>query len=175
MPKQSTPQAAPTQAPPPEATDQSAPIQFADPVSPADLTAGTGETPAAAVAAVEATLAPQEKPIELGITDKEMSALQAEANRDNIKKDFFDKVHAARVKEHQEPAAPPPIAPRIVDQTNAELQAGAALVAKNEELRVRRSPPVPDNTEGKNTAVFRPGDYVPNQRKGQGNVQGRNL
>ena len=83
--------------------------------------------------------------------------------------------HRVLLEIELEPAAAV-IAPRIIAQTNAELAAGRKLVDYNEALAVNRTPRPPDPSAGKNEAVFRPGDYVPDQKKGQGNnTQARTL
>lgn len=147
-----------------EAPPNTAPIQFQD------------DTPQAQVAKEFAVS--DEKPADFQdpvITDREMQKLQEEAGRENAKRDFTLKVLEARKPRPEPEFVPPPLAPRVAAQTQAELAAGAALVAKNEELAAARRPRVADPTEGKVTPVFRPGDYVPDQKKGQGNVQARTL
>lgn len=143
------------QAPAPQ---QSEPISFEEPVSAADLTAGVGDKPEDAVPLV---------------TAEQLRALQTEADRDNTKRDFTLKVLAARAKEAQPEQAPPPLAPRIAEQTNAEIAAGRKMNEHHAALQVHR--PKPDPTNEKHQAVFRPGDYVPDQKKGQGYTQGQKL
>lgn len=104
-----------------------------------------------------------------------MDALRAEAGRDETKRDFTLKVLAARAKKEEPPAPPPPLAPRMAEQTNAEIEAGRKMNAHHAALQVHRpKPPGPEHGE-KHQAVFRPADYVPDPKKNQGNVQGRNL
>jgi hypothetical protein len=134
---------------------KSDPIQFADPISEAEQTAVVSDEPT--------------------ITEAQMNALQAEAARDDTKRDFTLKVLEARAKKDEPPAPPPPLAPRMADQTNAEIEAGRKMNAHHAALQSRRPVHVPTQADGKSTAVFRPGDYVPDQKKGQGYVQGRNL
>lgn len=141
------------------AQEPSAPINFEEPISAADLTAGVADTPEEA------------RPL---LTEAQMLALQGEAARDDTKRDFTLKVLAARAKKEEEPPAPPPLAPRVVDQTNAEILAGRAMNEHHAALQARR-PPVEKQRGEKHEAVFRPADYVPDQQKGQGYTQGRNL
>lgn len=143
------------QAPAPPKSD---PISFEEPVSVADLTAGVGDKPEDAVPLV---------------TADQLRSLQSEADRDNTKRDFTLKVLAARAKEVQPEQAPPPLAPRIAEQTNAEIAAGRKMNAHHEALQVHR--PKPDPTNEKHQSVFRPGDYVPDPKKNQGYVQGQKL
>lgn len=61
-----------------------------------------------------------------------------------------------------EPPAPPPVPPRIMDQTKAEMAAGAARVARfeaQEAARPKQAPP--SEKEGLMTPVHRPADHVP--------------
>jgi hypothetical protein len=131
------------------------PIHFAEPISEAEQTAVVSDEPT--------------------ITEAQMNALQAEAARDDTKRDFTLKVLEARAKKDEPPAAPPPLAPRMADQTNAEIEAGRKMNEHHASLQARRPVHVPTQADGKSTAVFRPGDYVPDPKKGQGYVQGRNL
>jgi len=161
MDQPETPQAASVETGLEVAQPQSDPINFEEPVSAADLTAGVADTPEEA------------RPL---LTEAQMLALQAEASRDDTKRDFTLKVLAARAKKEDEPAPPPPLAPRVVDQTNAEILEGRRLNAHHAALQARRpSVPPPTAADGKTVAVFRPGDYVPDQKKGQGNVRAQNL
>lgn len=158
MPKTSAPQEALTETPPDTQPVANEPITFAEPISAADQTAIVADNPD-----------------ERLISEAQMQALQKEAARDDTKRDFTLKVLAARAKQDQPEAAPPPLAPRIADQTNAEIAAGQKMNAHHAALAVHRPVHVPHPTEGRSTAVFRPGDYVPDQKKGQGNIQARNL
>lgn len=141
-----------------EKAKPSPPISFAEPVSEKDLTAGVGDKPEDAVPVV---------------TADQLAALQKEADRDNTKRDFTLKVLEARKQNDQPEAAPPPLAPRIAEQTNAEIEAGRKMNAHHAALAVHRPPP--DHTNEKHQAVFRPGDYVPDQKKGQGRTSGQRL
>ena len=147
---------------PSETPDQSPvpsqPISFTDPVSPADQVAAVSDT------------APEGFGLVTGpVTPEQMDALHAEANRDNIKADFVRKVMEARAKAAEPPPPPQPVAPAIAEQTKAEQEAGRQAVARHaEQARIHRRPAPEPQTS---TAVFRPADYVPDQRKGQGYIK----
>lgn len=132
-------------------------VNFPEPVSAADQTAVIEDT------------APQ-------ITAAELKELHRQADMENDKRDFVAKVMATR-EVPVEPPKPAPLAPRVVSQTQAELEAGKAQVKKNEEhWRHHHGAGGPKQEEDtKTVAVFRPSDYVPDQKKGQGQVQARNL
>lgn len=151
------------------------PIQIADASPPPQVAKEFGVSDEKPEDFVDPTPATPPKPQEPLLDPRQMEALQKEAHRENQKKDFYDKVMAARHPPQEPEAPPPPLAPRVVEQTNAELAAGRALVARNEELAASRRPRAADATEGTNKPVFRPADYVPDQKKGQGNVQARTL
>jgi hypothetical protein len=125
---------------PPEATPQPAPLlDFPEPIGPADLTA------------VVEDIAP-------GMTEAEYSDLYRVAHNDNAKFDFMKAVYAARnIKEA--PAALPPVAPRILEQTRAEMAAGAAAVAANAAQQGARRPTPPTPADGTTASVFRPEDF----------------
>lgn len=111
--------------------------------------------------------APDPAPVEAshGLSDADFYKLHAEATNENDKEDFRQRILDARMQ----PAPsnePPPAHPRILEQTNAELEAGKALVAKNEAMRAARSPnPVNTVREGTMTEVFRPANHVPDPKK----------
>lgn len=95
-------------------------------------------------------------------------AVQRQAENDNLKKDFVEQVMALRVPEAV-PAPPPPIPPRIAEQTRLEMEAGKARVKEFEAQQASRPRPAPA-PDGTMTAVFRPEDYIPDPKKGQGNL-----
>lgn len=96
------------------------------------------------------------------------------AENENRKRDFVEKVLEARKPNPEPTTLAGPVPPRVMEQTLAEQNAGRACVAKHEEHYARH--PMPRADEAKtNTAVFRPADYVPNQKKGQGYTQARTL
>lgn len=101
----------------------------------------------------------------------------AEAERENTKRGFMDKVMQARANQQPKPYTPPERPARIVQATNEEMAAGAALVAKRAaEDEVRKAIPKPkEKWEGDTAVVFRPSDYIPDPKKNQGHVQARPL
>lgn len=138
--------------------DPTAPINFAEPVSEADLTAAVGDKP--------------EDVAHPFVSEQEMDALYKEAHRDDAQRDFTLKVLKARepvVDTH----VPPPVCDRVAEQTRAEMAAGAKMNKHYEDLHARHGRPRPQEPESK--AVFRPGDYVPDPKKNQGHVGARNL
>jgi hypothetical protein len=121
--------------------------------------------------AIEVTDKP---PADLGITSREMEQLHDEARRENQKKDFHDKVMDARRPKPEPVFNPPALAPRMVEQLNAELAAGAAQVAKHAAHQAKHGTP-PQLPEPNVKPVFRPGDYVPDPKKGQGRIVAQTL
>ena len=93
-----------------------------------------------------------------------VAALEAE------KQAFYKRIADARAAGIPAPIITQPVPPRIMAQTQAEMAAGAAQVAKHAAEMGKRIIPVTLPTDGTMTPVFRPGDYVPDQKKGQGNV-----
>ncbi len=130
-------------------------INFAEPLAPADLTAGVSDK--------------ADEPL---LTAADLKALHAQAHRDDEKRDFTLKVLEARAPVNTEPVEMPVIADRILEQTRLEMEAGRKMNDHHASLAVHRPPPAPDKGT---TAVFRPEDYVPDQKKGQGNIVARNL
>jgi hypothetical protein len=94
---------------------------------------------------------------------------RAREESDALKRQFYEKLSA-----RQEPPkvyVPPPVPERIAENTRLEMEAGRKRVAEFAEQQANRPQPAPPPpSEGTNTAVFRPNDYVPDQKKGQGNV-----
>ncbi|MDE2105809.1 MAG: hypothetical protein KGL39_51775 [Patescibacteria group bacterium] len=104
---------------------------------------------------------------------EELSAAEREqVERDRKKREFHEKVMAARHPPQAAPYMPPPPPPRLRAQIDAELEAGRQAVAHHEKLKVQRQPPAAEKPQ---ETVFRPADYVPDQRKGQGNLRSRTL
>jgi len=118
---------------------------------------------------IQTGLAEPVKP-KIDITAKQRAELDRLAALDAKKRDFTAAVLAAR-----QPKVPvnvvQPVAPRILEQTRLEMEAGRAAVAKAEAAKPQ-SRPQPQQDPGV-TPVFRPADYVPNMNKG--NVGGRTL
>jgi hypothetical protein len=111
-----------------------------------------------------------------GLSNEEFYRLHAAATQENDKADFMKRLITAR----QAPAPvlnleKPQMSERVMEQTNAELAAGAALVEKHAAQQANRAPHPVDKGEGNTVSVFRPADYIPDQKKGQGNVVARTL
>ena len=118
---------------------------------------------------IQTGLAEPAKP-KIDITAKQRAELARLAEQDRKKREFTEAVLAAR-----QPKTPvnvvQPVAPRILEQTRLEMEAGRAAVAKAEAAKPQ-SRPQPQQDPGV-TPVFRPADYVPKMNKG--NVGGRTL
>ena len=177
-----------------EETVQSGLVDFADPVSSADNVQATPENVQKAVEAklakkaardaakaakaeAEAAKAPVDEPSPEASADTRTAAQKADdaaaAARHEAAKQFTERVLAARKPENTEPR-PQPVAPGIVNQTRAEMEAGQKMNEHHANLKLNAPQRKRiDATEGKNTPVFRPNDYVPDQKKGQGNVGAR--
>lgn len=103
----------------------------------------------------------------LSAEEKRLAALEAE------KQAFYDRVRAARDANTPPEPKPQPVPERIRLQTEQEMEAGRAAIEKHAAARAALQPqPAPSPTEGTMTPVHRPNDYVPDQRKGQGNIVG---
>ena len=95
---------------------------------------------------------------------------------ENEKNAFYQAVLKAREQGIPPKIITQPVPPQIAEQTRLEMEAGRAAVAKAAEAQGRRIIVPPGvSTEPTMTPVFRPGDYVPDQKKGQGNVSGTSL
>lgn len=92
--------------------------------------------------------------------------VQRAAENENLKRDFMEKVAAANRPEDK-PYTPPAVPIRIAEQTRLEMAAGAQRVAEFEAQKASRPQPKPQQ-DGTMTPVFRPADFVPNQKKGEG-------
>jgi hypothetical protein len=112
-----------------------------------------------------------------GLTDEQFAAVHKEAVAENDKEDFRARILAARAPQPEPEPMKPVMSDRMLEQTKAELAAGAEMVKKNEAERLARGHTVhvPDRGEGKNTEVFRPANYIPDPKKNQGNVGARKL
>jgi hypothetical protein len=90
---------------------------------------------------------------------------------------FLQEVVAARTAraKAEQPVPPAPLTDRQKQQIADEQEAGRRSLAKHAEQQKARPAPVREPTEGTSNPVFRPGDYVPDQMKGQGNVGARTV
>ena len=100
----------------------------------------------------------------------------AEASRleklEIVKQDFTRRVLEARNPEVK-PPSPQPVAPRMLAQTQLEMELGAKMNTHHAELRAKGpTPRALSKNEATMTPVFRPADYVPDQKKGQGYLTG---
>lgn len=139
----------PAEPNPPEETVQSGLVDFAEPPAAHDPTL------LAAITTVEEIEQVQE-PSRPVISPEQYEELQRVAKLEDEKRDFLLKVAAAR-KQPVENIATPPVAERILEQTKAEMAAGAALVAKHGAAMARRPAPAPDRWDGNNNqSVLRP-------------------
>lgn len=165
-----------------------APINLAyDPPSPADNRQATPEMLAAALEAANAQAQAAQGaqvPEEQEKSDPKLNAREqadaehAQATRARID-EFTQRVRQANRSEapiH----VPSPLPERIAAQTQAEMAAGQKLNEHFANLqhtapkrKIIHNPKLGLRTEGTSTPVFRPADYVPDQKKGQGNVGAR--
>jgi hypothetical protein len=70
---------------------------------------------------------------------------------------------------------PPQVPPAIVEQTRLEMEAGRKRMMEFANAEIERQEMHERNKRDKwadkgSTPVFRPDDYVPDQKKGQGNI-----
>lgn len=77
---------------------------------------------------------------------------------------FVEKVLANRNKPVEE-YTPPPMSPRMQEQTRLEMEAGRTQVNANKEAA--RPVPKRDPADGTMTPVYRPKDYVPSMVQGE--------
>lgn len=97
--------------------------------------------------------------------------IYAEANNENAKRNFMQQLSEARnppVKEYKTP----PVPKAVQTQTELEMAAGRKRVAEFQQMEVERQAlsPKPEPHAATTTPVFRPADYVPDQKKNQGNT-----
>jgi hypothetical protein len=116
-------------------------------------------------------------PIQSSALDAAAAKEQARVTQlENEKNAFYKAVLEARQQNVPAAIVVPPIPERILAQTELEKAAGAAAVAAHAAAQGRRiiaATALP--TDGTMTPVFRPADFVPDQKKGQGNVSGTPL
>jgi hypothetical protein len=117
-----------------------------------------------------APAAPIQSPQLAALAKEEARVADLEAQ----KQAFYQRVRDAKQAGLPKALVPQPIPERILAQTQAEMAAGAAAVAAHAEAQGRRIIPVqvarPGIVEPTTSPVFRPDNYVPDQKKGQGNV-----
>jgi hypothetical protein len=183
-----------TPLPPNIVTDPGPPVLSQTAPAPAAAPAATSLTPAAVASAENQTLAASSMvisnepiaappdaipvpaapaaPIQSSALDAAAAIEQARITKlENEKNAFYQAVLDARKQGIPPAIVTPPIPERIRTQTELEKAAGAAAVAVHAAAQGRRiiqATALP--TDGTMTPVFRPDDFVPDQRKGQGNV-----
>ena len=159
----------------PEKTEQNSTIANRDPVQikglEDDVTVAVTEInqPVAAALAMQhqigSGLAPQRgAPDAIQPWPKE---LQTEAEDEDRKRDFVAEVFAARETPAAKVYTPPPVPDAVKTQTQLEMEAGRQRVAEFEAIEASRPKRRPQTNETMQS-VFRPADYVPDQKKGQG-------
>lgn len=100
------------------------------------------------------------------------------AEAENMKRDFTHALLTARNPPPKPEYRPPALSDGMVKQRDLEMAAGRQRVAEfaaNEEHRKRIHEAHQNDkwqNPGANVSVFRPNDYVPDQKKGQGYVGG---
>jgi hypothetical protein len=116
-------------------------------------------------------------PIQSSALDAAAQAEQARVRQlENEKNAFYQAVLAARHQGIPPAIVTQPVPERIASQTELEKAAGAAAVAAHAAAQGRRIIPATAlPTDGTMTPVFRPGDFVPDQKRGQGNVTNTTL
>jgi hypothetical protein len=116
----------------------------------------------------------EEKPFD-PTRSKEEGKTYDEAQDINREHDFVKAILKARepppVPEH----TPPQVPPAIVEQTRLEMEAGRKRMMEFAGEEVARQEAHERHKRDKwadkeSTPVFRPDDYVPDQKKGQGNI-----
>jgi hypothetical protein len=159
------------QAPAPKSTTDTAAVAVTEaaPVASADVplvqVAGLGEDLTKKVEEVNQPAAAVAAPTQDFTADD-----QLHAESDNLQRDFMARIAAARAPDPK-PYTPPAVPERIAEQTRLEMEAGRRRVEEFAALEASRPKRAPQ-TDGSMTPVFRPEDFVPNQKKGQGNLAG---
>jgi len=99
--------------------------------------------------------------------------LQEQAENENMQRNFMLSMQQAQRPEVK-PYTPPEVPKQIAETTRLEMEAGRKRVAEFAALEQARVRIVPqhDPSAGKTVPVFRPADWVPDQRKGEGHVAG---
>lgn len=96
------------------------------------------------------------------------------AVEDNRQRNFVHAILDARTPHQRPEYVTPPVPAGVAEQTRLEMEAGRkkVLEAEGNEAERKRVTEAHKNdkwqTQGKTEAVFRPGDFVPDPRKGQG-------
>lgn len=124
----------------------------------------------------QTTDASDEKPFD-PTRSKAEAKVYEDAVADNREHDFRHAILEARRPPDPPKHVPPTMSPAVAEQTRLEMEAGAKRVAQFEAEEAARRATHDANQKDKwadkgSVEVFRPADYVPDQKKGQGNVGG---
>jgi uncharacterized protein YukE len=120
----------------------------------------------------DSPVAPPPAPEPFSVQEPEKFAkVYEEATNTNFQKDFVQRVLEARQQPAQAPSLPMQVAPRVLEQTRLEMAAGREQVERVAAERASRQAPLPDKWDGKNTEVFRPGEFT--EYKGSFKSQGQ--
>lgn len=124
----------------------------------------------------QTTDASDEKPFD-PTRSKDEAKIYADAEEANRIRDFEAAIVASRTPLPVPEYIPPKPAPAILEQTRLEMEAGKKRVAEFAAEEATRREIHEANKRDKwadkgSVEIFRPADYVPDQRKGQGNVGG---
>lgn len=106
---------------------------------------------------------------------KEEAKVYDEAMEQNREREFIDAILEARKPPEVPKYVPPTPPPAVQEQTRLEMEAGKKRVMEFTAQELDRQAAHERNRKDKwadkaNIEVFRPDNYVPDQKKGQGNV-----
>jgi hypothetical protein len=106
---------------------------------------------------------------------KEEAKVYDEAMAQNREHEFIGAIMEARKPPDVKEYTPPQVSAAIAEQTRLEMEAGAKRVAEFAAQEAERQAVHERNKRDKwadkeSVPVFRPDDYVPDQKKGQGNI-----
>ncbi len=149
------------------------PIEEAVPTQPSTEVSPVPEAAPAVEAASDEPINLIEPPVPVVETAAQRADRLHVENNERRKKEFTLAVLEARKPEVKPPVAQP-VAPGMVERTAKEMAEGARMNKVHEEAKALRPSQVPNAREkqaaGNTVPVFRPGDYIPDPVKGQGNV-----
>ena len=102
----------------------------------------------------------------------------ADADEDNRRRDFTLAIVEARTPPPEPEQVKQPIPKALAEQTRLEMEAGAKRVAEFAANERERQDAMERHKRDKwqarnNEEIFRPGEYVPDQKKNQGHVGGQ--
>jgi len=107
---------------------------------------------------------------------KEEGKIYDEAMEVNREHDFVQAITAARRPPEKPTYVPPPVPPAVAEQTRLEMEAGRKRVMEFAAQEIERQEAHERHKRDKwadkgSVEVFRPPEYVPDQRKGEGNIK----